>query len=360
MLITLNPGPSQLSPETRIDIGNAISEGILEISHRSKKFSEISANAINGLRTLYDIPEDYHVFYLSSATACWHSIMANVVDKEAFCFVNGAFSEKFVKAGTALNKTIHHDTVEWGTQNDFTNVSITDTAEMIGVCYNETSTGVMTQPDDLSNLRKNNPDKLLAVDLTSCAGAVDLNIAEADLWYFSVQKCLGLPAGLALLIVSPQAYKRSIALAEQKKNLAGQWQWAKLNKPMTEKDHQTPQTPNVFNIYLLAKQLERWNQAGGITKLVNDRKEKEALIHKWIKSSSDFDFFVENESHRSSTVYTIKGAPNKITKLKAKCQERGMILGGGYGKTKKDVFRIANFPNVTEKFLELFVKISTH
>ena len=353
---TFNPGPSQLSPETCADIKNALKQRILEISHRSDAFSEISTQCITELRTLLKIPSDYHIFYLDSASQAWHSIICNVVAENSFHLVNGAFSGKFVKASQLLGKNVDKMVIDWGKQQNFAEIEIPKKAELVTVCANETSTGVALREEELQHLRQKSSNALLAVDMTSCAGVLDLPMELADLWYFSVQKCFGLPAGLGLLIISPTAFERSLQLSEQQQNLAGQWQWGQLEKPMVEKNHQTPQTPNVLNIYLLAQQCTRWNEAGGVPHLAAEAEAKMSLLSAWVEQHPDLDFFVEYPAHRSLTVLTVKAKPEVVTAMKAKALKAGLLLGSGYGKTKAEVFRVANFPAISKTDIETLIQ----
>ena len=90
-MLTLAPGPSQISPAVAKDIVHATQTGILQTSHRSKHFSEISRSAIEGLREYLDVPNDYRIFYFDSASSVWHSLIANLVSERSFHLVNGAF-----------------------------------------------------------------------------------------------------------------------------------------------------------------------------------------------------------------------------------------------------------------------------
>ncbi len=350
--ITFNPGPSQISPETKDDMRRAMDERILEISHRSAQFSDISRNTISQLRKYLGIPKDYKVFYMSSATACWHSILANGVAQKSFHFINGSFSEKFAKASQALGKKFDENRVELGQQNSVKSVAIEGDCELISLCYNETSTGVMIENQDLKYLRETYRKKLLAVDITSCAGAINAPIEKADVWYFSVQKCFGLPPGLGILIISPEAFERSKVLANEGKNMAGIWQWSFLEKTMISKDHQTPQTPNILNIFLLGEQCKRWNAEGGLKAKEKLTQDKAQMIKQWVQSHPQLEFFVSNERYRSTTALTIKSTPEFIEKIHKTCSENKIVMGKGYGDTKSYVFRIANFPSVTKANLE--------
>lgn len=353
-MITFNPGPSQLSPDTENDIHRAIAEGIVSISHRSTTFTEISRECIEGLRELLKIPSEYRIFYFDSATQVWHSMAANLVEKKTFHFVNGAFSAKAKDAVVALHKHAVSDEVAWSEQNDFANADIPRETELVTACYNETSTGVRMLPKEVALLRGKAPDALLAIDITSCGGAVPMSVPDADIWYFSVQKCFGLPAGLGIAIISPRAYERAISLQKKGATHAGIWGWEKLEETMLNDKYQTPHTPNVLNIFLLAEQCKRWNESGGLTAVISETKRKAALIDEWISSHKALSHYVTNEDYRSTTVRTVLADPTWITHAKDACKMKEITLGAGYGKIKTNSFRIANFPAITETMLRQF------
>lgn len=358
MKFTVNPGPSQLSSQTEDDIRRAIEEGVLSLSHRSSQFTEISRHCVDSLRAYLSVPNDYRTFYFDSATQVWHSLAANVVEKHSFHFVNGAFSGKAHDAAKALGKSAVKNEVAWGEQNDFSRAAIPEGAELITACYNETSTGVCMQPEDVHELRAAHQEALLAIDVTSCAGAVPLTISDADIWYFSVQKCFGLPAGLAIAIVSPRAYERSVELTTRGTNLAGIWSWQRLEETMINDKFQTPHTPNVLNIYLLGKQCARFLEAGGVDAIHRQTLEKKSSIEEWVLRHPALSPFVHNVTHRSDTVFTVRATPEFVTAARNKCKDAGITLGAGYGKIKGDTFRIANFPAVTrEMLLDVFEAI---
>lgn len=343
-MTTFAPGPSYISPAVVRDIERAAHEHILELSHRSKEFSDISRTTIQELRTFLHIPPEYRVFYFPSASDIWHSLVANTVRTHSAHFVNGAFSEKAAKAAKLLYKEARVLEHAWG---DAYNVEtpLAQETELITACMNETSTGIKMTERDIRTLRTLNPDALLAVDVTSCAGAVPLPIAQADAWYFSVQKGFGLPAGLALLILSPRAYARSVELEQTRDNLAGFWRWSELEKTMVEKDHQTPHTPNVFDIFLLGEELKRRNISGGIAPIYEQTLAKKALVDTWLASHTTVRRFGSADGeHISDTVCTIAGEPEHLQALIEKARAGGHSIGNGYGKLKGKTVRIATFP----------------
>ena len=345
---TLNPGPSQISSATKADIITATKDGILEISHRSAQFTEISSKAINGLRTFLKIPKDYKIFYTSSATEAMHQSIANCCEENSFHFTNGNFSNLFYKIATSYGKKAEKQEAEWGTQNSYS--SVKTAADFISITHNETSTGVAATQEDIATTKQNNPNAILAIDITSSAGVYPFQIEDADLWLFSVQKCFGLPAGLGIAIASPRAFEKSIELNKNDKNKAGIFNFENQWKKMEEKS-QTLCTPNVLGIYLLAQQLERWNAKGGVKTLHQEAKEKYNLITNFVQQSKNLNFFVKKEKDRSLSVVCLEGSEETIASIHKACQAHGIVMGKGYGKIKPTTIRIANFPAVEKEVI---------
>lgn len=347
---TLNPGPSQLSEESKADLARAVGLHIPEISHRSAQFTQISQDLVSEMRSFFAIPDGYSILYTSSATEAMQIAVESLVERSSFHFVNGAFSELFQKVARSVGRQAHDNRVEWGQSNDYVTTHIPADAELITITYNETSTGVTCADADVRAVREAQPDTLLAVDITSIAGLRPLHIADADLWLFSVQKCFGLPAGLGLMIVSDRAVRRAEELA--KRGIAsGYFNMNAMAAKMRE-SAQTVATPNVLNIWLLGEQLKRWNADGGVAKRERQAQEKFALLDSAIAQSSVFTHFVPVPQCRSLSVCCLAGDPQSIAALHERCAKNGIVLGKGYGKLKESTFRIANFPAISDGQME--------
>jgi phosphoserine aminotransferase len=355
--ITFNPGPSQISPEVKADISSAVNKGILEISHRSTEFSAISAKTVRGLREFFGIPRDYRIFYASSATEAMLWTIANGVESRSFHFVNGSFSKKYADISASMGKTIECDAVSPGEQNDITRAHISPETELVTVTGNETSTGAFVPPEHIAALSKRLPEAtLLAVDATSMAGGIEIDICAADIWLFSVQKCLGLPSGLGIVFVSPKAYEKSLSLEQRGKNLGSIFSYSRLAKKM-DNAFQTVQTPNMLGIFLLGEQMERWNSAGGMATKDAETREKARVVSEVFAESRDIDFFVSEPPFRSPTVICLKAAPEVVTRLHEKTRAENILLGKGYGEKKAVTFRIANFPAHTQEIMERLIGV---
>ncbi len=80
--------------------------------------------------------------------------------------------------------------------------------DVITITHNETSVGLMNPIEEISKLLKAKyPDVLLLVDSVSSMGGTKIETDELgiDVNITSTQKCLGLPAGMAICSVSDRA-----------------------------------------------------------------------------------------------------------------------------------------------------------
>ncbi|MFT7163119.1 MAG: phosphoserine aminotransferase, partial [Bacteroidia bacterium] len=93
--IYFTPGPSELYFTFEEHFKKALKEQIGSISHRSVEFSKIYQQTEGNLRTLLNLPEDYHIGFTTSATEVWERISENLIERNSFHLVNGDFSEKF-------------------------------------------------------------------------------------------------------------------------------------------------------------------------------------------------------------------------------------------------------------------------
>ena len=344
-MLTFNPGPSQLSPKIRRAICEIAASGFLSLSHRSQAFMEVSKQAIEGLREKMGLPTDYHIFYQPSATVAMDTLLRNLVVKSSFHFVHGSFSELFFQTATGIGleacacKSALDLAVPWE------NASIPQQVELIAVTHNETSTGLMWPQTCLQRLRQQNPDPLIAIDVTSSFGAMRMPWLVADLWLGSVQKCLGLPSGLGFLIVSPRAVAKAAEIQHKKGAMAmGIAPWQRFDQ-LAEKMrlYQTPETPNMLNIALLAAQMADWD----VDKHAAQMELKAQLLY---AAALPWKAFIADTAWRSPTVVNMAVDDPLVWQQKALLSH--MILGKGHGKLKESCLRIANFPSISLEHIQ--------
>ena len=353
--IFFTPGPTELFPEVRKFIDKALEDNVCSINHRSKEFMDVYRAATDSLRLLLNIPSNFNIFYLSSATECMDRLVQNCVEKNSFHFVNGAFADRFYKTAIELNKNAIKAEADYGKSFDFKNIDINNSPELICFTQNETSTGVQIDTEEIYNIKNKFPQSLTGADIVTSAPYVDLDFIKIDFAFFSVQKGFGLPAGLGVLIVNDRCLEKADYL--KSKNMIGSYHnFISLYENAVK--HQTTETPNMLGIYLLGKVCESMNRYG-IDRIRKETEEKAELLYDFFDKQEYLNPFVKNKADRSKTIINIETG-GKQNEVKTMLSDKGIIVGSGYGKFKDSQIRIANFPmHRTEDVKKIIEVLST-
>jgi phosphoserine aminotransferase len=352
-MIYLTPGPSQVYPGMEQFFQQAIVDDVCCISHRSSAYKAIHQKTVENLKELANLPSDFEVYFLGSATEAWERIFNNFVASNSFHFVNGSFSSKFFDYGAKSGKNSQKVKVEQGLGFDQAHFDlIPSNSELIALTHNETSSGVQMPVSDIHAIANKHKNSLVAVDMVSSFPYPDLDYTKVDTALFSVQKCMGMPAGLGVWFVGSKA-----KAAYDHKFIDGHLilphhNISELSKFATE--HQTPATPNVLAIYLLGKVTDDLLKKG-INKVRQEFDDKYAFLNDSISQISILSHGVEKEEHRSRTVVVANTsvAPAAVNKALAVAD---LNVGAGYGTAKETQIRIANFPAISMTTMEKLVK----
>ncbi|MBL7128640.1 MAG: alanine--glyoxylate aminotransferase family protein [Ignavibacteria bacterium] len=354
--IYFTTGPTELNPEIKSFIAEAIENDICSINHRSVEFVDICKDTVKSLKALLNIPDNYHVFFLASATECMDKIITNCVETSSLHFVNGAFAERFYKIALELNKKAQNIEIPYGESFKFKKLKLKEAPELICITHNETSTGVTIDSNEIYKLKKGFPETLIAVDIVTSVPYYNLNFSKFDCAFFSVQKGFGLPPGLAILIVNDKCIEKVQYLKNNKINIGSYHNFISLYENSLK--NQTTETPNTLGIFLLGKVCEYLINYN--IELVRQETEvKSEMIYNFFEMSDLGTPFIRNVKDRSKTVIVIdlNEKQNEIIKL---LEENGIIVSTGYRNYKNTQIRIANFPqHKTEDVKRMLEILST-
>lgn len=351
--IYFTPGPSQLYPTVKKHIKRALDLDIPSISHRGENFGKIYQNTQDMLRKLLKIPKTHRIFFLSSSLESMERIIENCVRKYSFHLVNGAFSQKFFNIAKSLGKKPVQVEVEYGEGFEFEKISIPPNTELICLTQNETSTGVSLPLPQIYQIKKKNTKAFIALDIVSSAPYARIDFKYIDSAFFSVQKGFGLPAGLGVLIIGQNLIEKARVLVKRGVSIGSYHSFLELSK--NDEKFQTPETPNVLDIYLLGKVAEDLLRRG-INKIRRETRQKARFLYNFFDKHSYYQPFVKNPLFRSETVIVVKTG-KETKKVIEKLKKRGLIIGKGYGQFKEEQIRIANFPAHTLADMKKIVKI---
>lgn len=333
-MISFYPGPSRVYDGVPRWTAEAYRKGILSMNHRSEEFMGLIKETTTLLQKKLRVPKEYTVLFVSSATECWEIIAQSLVSRESLHVYNGAFGEKWFRYTQKLVPGSRSHVFDFQKPLDPRALALHG-ADVLCLTQNETSNGTALHTAVLKKIRSQFPEPLIAVDATSSMAGIDLDYRQADVWFASVQKCFGLPAGLALLICSP----RAIATAEHLRH-SDHYNSLVAQVHMIRKN-QTTHTPNVLGIYLLNRSLAA---SPDIRKTHEVIRKRFADWIKFFEKHRSLSLLVTPAGARSETVLAVATPPHSLPKLKAAAKKKGLLLGEGYGDWKSGTFRIANFP----------------
>jgi phosphoserine aminotransferase len=212
------------------------------------------------------------------------------------------------------------------------------------VTQNETSTGLWIPENQISEIANRYPDKLMLVDVVSSIPVVQLEWEKVDLAYWSVQKGFQLPAGLAVVVMSPRAIQRCQALTLQQS--CGAYHSLAQLAANSEKNI-TAETPNVLAIYLLKRAIQKYLSSG----LESIRTETLARATRFYEqlNYTPFRALVTSKEFQSPTVFAVVSDADISTWRANLTSQHQMYTGACYSELKPHAFRIANFPIHTEE-----------
>ena len=337
--ITFAPGPSKVYDAVPAYFQDAYAQGILSANHRSGQFMDIYRDTERLFKEKLSVPEDYRLLFTSSATENWEIISQSLVRHSSYHIYSGSFGKKWFGFAQHINPAAQAMVLDKNREIDVDILNIPTDADLLAITQNETSNATQVKNSVLESLTSTYPDKMLAVDTTSSMAGIYLDFSLADIWYASVQKCFGLPAGLGVLVLSSKAVEKVAAIGEHGK-------YNSLSFMLENADnYQTHYTPNVLGIYFLKRVLEDMPSIKDVHEKTESRMRE---LERVVSASASLDFLVSNEVCRSRTVLGVSGEEAFIKEIKKAAEDQGMTLGGGYGPLKPTSFRIANFPAITD------------
>lgn len=347
------PGPT----EVRQEILQAQSQWM--IGHRSKECAELIESIQLKIRQVF-FTEGRVLITAASGTGLQEAAVRNCSDLKVLNCVNGAFSDRWRKITLANGKRNGVLEVDWGKPilpEAVVKSTKGDIYDAVTIVHNETSTGVISPIQEISQAIRDTPggeDIMILVDaVSSLAGArVDFDAWDIDVVLTSSQKAFALPAGLAFCAVS----NRALAKAYTVPNRGYYFDFLVLDKYLQR--NQTPSTPPISLLFALDRQL---------SDMLKEGMERRFERHLALRDRT-IDWAVNNgfrmlaaSGYESPTVSCIRNELNiNVGELIDFLRSRHMIISNGYGSLKDRTFRIAHMGDTKRNELEeLFKAIDT-
>ncbi len=342
-------GPSKVRPEA---LARLAGEGgaVMGTSHRQKPVKALVGEIRAGLRALFAAPDGYEVVLGNGgATAFWDAAAFGLVAHQAAHLSFGEFSQKFaaVTAGAPFLADPVIVAADAGDAPDPTAIiaAAEGGADLLAWAHNETSTGVMVPVVRVGGAADQTQGALVAIDATSGAGGLPLDLAQADAYYFAPQKSFAADGGLWVALLSPAAQERIAALHASERWIP---EFLSLHTALENslKD-QTYNTPAVATLFLLADQIRWMLDRGGLDWCVERTRASSQHLYAWAERTGYTTPFVADPAKRSLVVGTIDFEQSvDAATVAATLRANGIVDVEPYRKLGRNQLRVGMFPAV--------------
>ncbi len=315
-----------------------VADSFLGTSHRQPGVRSVVADIKQGLSDLYDLPEGYEVLLGNGgSTSFWDAMAYSLIERKSCHAVFGEFSGKCAAAAEAP----HLDTPDVVSSEPGTHPILTarDGVDLYALTHNETSTGVMMP------VVRPGPKSFVAVDATSAAGGVSVDITETDVYYFAPQKCFASDGGLWIAICSPTAVERIEAIAATDRYVPASLD-LKIALDNSRKD-QTYNTPALATLFLMDLQIQDFLTKGGLAWAAGRSLESSTTLYEWAEAHDRATPFVSVPEQRSPLVATIDLDDSvDAAAVASTLRANGIVDTEPYRKLGRNQLRIACYPTI--------------
>ncbi|MBO5903409.1 MAG: 3-phosphoserine/phosphohydroxythreonine transaminase [Tidjanibacter sp.] len=286
-----NAGPSilpdvvlQKASEAIFDF-NGTGLSILSISHRTKPFEDVLAEAKALFKELLNIPDGYSIYFVGGgASTQFFHIPANFLGKKAAYVNTGVWTKKAIKEAKYYGEV---NVIASSEDRNFCYIpkgfEIPTDCDYLYTCHNNTIYGTEYK-EDIDSPIPHICD--MSSDILSCP----VDVSKYALIYGGAQKNLA-PAGVTFVIVRDDMLDKIVRELP-----------SMMNAKLHVENNSMLNTPPVFPIYVMLETL-RWMKAqGGLQTIYEQNCRKAAMLYAEIDRNKLFRGTVDKEDRSNMNI----------------------------------------------------------
>jgi len=332
-------GPTKVRPAQAAALAAAPELGT---SHRQPPVRSVVRRIRDGLAELFSLPNGHVVALGNGGThAFWDAATFGLVRERSQHLSFGEFSARFA-AVTARAPWLKEPSVIATEPGTHPLPRAEAGVDAYAQTHNETSTGVwmpVRRPAGADD------GSLVLVDATSGAGALPVDPAEFDAYYFGPQKVFGADGGLWIALLSPAALER-IDEIDASGRYIPDFLSLRIAVENSVKD-QTYNTPSVATLLLLAAQIDWLLEQGGLAWAESRTQSSARILYDWAEASAFATPFVADPAMRSPVVGTIDFSDEiSADAVAGVLRQNGIVDTESYRRLGRNQLRIGMFPAV--------------
>ncbi|KAL8017240.1 putative aminotransferase class V domain, pyridoxal phosphate-dependent transferase, major [Plasmopara halstedii] len=351
-VLCMNPGPIEFEPRV---LKSFAMEGI---SHVDKTVIEVFGQCLEKMRKVFLAPDGQPLVVAGSGTLGWDMVGANLVNEgdDVLVVNTGYFGDNFAECLERYGATIAHLRCKIGAQPsllELEKILQSGTSfKVVTITHVDTSTGVRAHVKEFAAaIRRFQPDAVIVVDGVCATGGEEtrMKLWDLDVVLTGSQKCLGVPAGLSLMVIRPRALHLFEKNTSKVKYYVDWRNWLPIMKNYEARQPSYFATPSVNHLFALNVALDILLENGGM----EQRFKEHQLVGDAIKEAMKMlGCSLVTTSDSSANTLTCVRYPTGVgaADFLPKVVKRGVSLAGGLHKViKTDYFRIGHMGPSTRR-----------
>jgi len=290
---------------------------VMEMSHRSKPYEAINAEAESLLRELMGIPSGYDVIFVQGgASTQFEAIPLNLCkNKQADYVVTGIFAEK---AFSESKKFTNAECIASSKDKGYTYIPKVDKkivrpkSDFVHICYNNTIVGTkFAKTPDVGSVP-------LVADFSSCILSEEIDVSKFSVIYAGAQKNIA-PAGVTIVIVKkglsdnpspscPTMLKWSTQIAQ----------------------NSLYNTPPGFSTYVAMEVFKWLKSIGGIKAIQKINQDKAKMLYDFIDNSKFYSNKVDKQNRSIMNVPFVSPSAELDDKFVSEASKSGLVALKGH------------------------------
>lgn len=318
-VFNFSPGPAVLPEEV---LQGAAAEmldyrgtgmSVMEMSHRSKAFEQILAQAEQDLRDLMLIPENYKVLFLQGGASLQFAMAPlNLMKNRVADYIHtGQWTKKAISEAKLFGKINVIASSEDRTFSyipELSGLKISEEADYVYICHNNTIYGTKY------NQLPETGDKVLVADMSSDILAEPVDVTKYGLIFAGAQKNMG-PAGVTVVIIREDLVTGDV--------LPGT---PTMLKYKTHVENQSLyNTPPAYGIYICGKVFQWVKRLGGLEAMQKRNAAKAAILYHYLDASELFQGTVAKKDRSLMNVPFVTGSAELDAKFIREAGAAGFV-----------------------------------
>ncbi|GMF20690.1 unnamed protein product [Phytophthora lilii] len=329
-VLCMNPGPIEFEPRV---LKPFAMEGI---SHVDKTVIDVFGQCLEKMRKVFLAPDGQPLVVAGSGTLGWDMVGANLVNQgdDVLIVNNGGIGSQ--PSVAELEKVLQ------------SGVSF----KVVTITHVDTSTGVRAHVKEFAAaIRRIQPDAVIVVDGVCATGGEETRMKQWDLDVVLTgsQKCIGVPAGLSLMVIRPRALQLFEKNTSTVKYYVDWRNWLPIMKNYEARQPSYFATPSVNHLFALNVALDILLENGGMEQRFKEHKLIGDAVKEAMKTLGCS--LVTADDCGANTLTCVRypagvGAADFLPKV----VKRGVSLAGGLHKAiKTEYFRIGHMGPSTRR-----------